>query len=61
MIEKRNCDYYEKLDNEELEKVAIDIDNKITVKQIEIKILAHNLRNISFVLKSRKIPIKVII
>ena len=55
MIEKRNCDYYEKLDNEELEKVAIDIDNKITVKQIEIKILAHNVKNILFVLKSRRI------
>lgn len=53
-IEKRNCDYYEKLDNEELEKIAKQIDYEITVKQIETKILVHNSKNISFVLKSRK-------
>ena len=54
-IEKRNCDYYEKLDTDRLEKVAQLIDYEITVKQLETKILAHNLKNILFVLKSREI------
>ena len=53
-IEKRNCDYYAKLDTEKLEKEAKEINYSLTPRQIEIKILEHNLRNILFVLKLRK-------
>ncbi len=55
MTEKRNCDYYEKLDNDTLDKVTKEIYDIITANLLDTKILKHNLKNISFVLKSRKI------
>jgi len=55
MIEKRNCDYYEEFDNFQLEKAATFCQDEIETLETDTRNLKHNLRNILFVLKSRKI------
>jgi len=55
MSEKRNCDYYEVFDNFQLEKAVISCQEKIETLKTDTVNLQHNLKNILFVLKSRKI------
>ena len=55
MIEKRNCDYFESLSNDQLEKGVKLCQDKIETLTTDTRNLQHNLKNILFVLKSRKI------
>ena len=54
MNEKINCENYEVFDNDHLEKLAILSQIEIQTLQSNTKSLQHNLKNILFVLKSRK-------
>ncbi len=55
MTVKINCENYEVFDNDYLEKLAILSQIEIQTLQSDIKNLQHNLKNVLFVLKVRKI------
>jgi len=55
MSEKRNCDYYEGFDNFQLEKAVTSCQERIETLETDTRNLKHNLRNMLFVLKSRKL------
>ena len=55
MPEKRNCDYYKAFDNFQLEKAVTSCQEKIETLKTDTVNLQHNLKNILFVLKSRKL------
>lgn len=55
MTEKINCEDYKVFDNDHLEKLVILSQIEIQTLQSNTKSLQHNLKNILFVLKSRRI------
>ena len=59
MSEKINCENYEVFDNDYLEKLAILSQIEIQTLQSNTKSLQHNLKNILFVLKSRKMSSEI--